>query len=146
MEQLFCKLWFAGLACSGLQMCCFVGGVSSYFVRGRKNKINSLQTALPYQRSTNPVNPFFNFSIPFQCVESFLYTCIQRLTICGGRDFEAPTYQTVTILSKCTELKFTHDPRLTYIACYHALIIPIYQVYNYFSHRVFFIWLTYGYH
>jgi hypothetical protein len=26
---------------------------------GRKNKINSPQTAPPYQRSTNPVNPFY---------------------------------------------------------------------------------------
>jgi len=35
-KQLFCKLWFAGLACSGLQMCCFVGRVSSFFVRGEE--------------------------------------------------------------------------------------------------------------
>jgi hypothetical protein len=58
-KQLFCKLWIAGLACSGLQMCCFVGGVSSFFVRGEKNKINFHQTAPTYQRSTNPVNLFF---------------------------------------------------------------------------------------
>lgn len=40
-KQLFCKLWFAGLACSGLQMCCFVG------------------IARSYQRSTNPINLLF---------------------------------------------------------------------------------------
>ena len=28
--------------------------------------------------------------------------------ICGGWDFVAPTYQTVTILSKCIEDKITH--------------------------------------
>ena len=40
---------------------------------GRKNKINSPQTAPPYQRSTNPVNPFFVIiSIKFQCVVSVL--------------------------------------------------------------------------
>jgi len=37
-KQLFCKLWFAGLACSGLQMCCFVGWISFVFVRGEKKQ------------------------------------------------------------------------------------------------------------
>lgn len=48
-KQLFCILWFAKLACSGLQMCCFVGMVSFVFARGRKNKINSLKFALTHQ-------------------------------------------------------------------------------------------------
>lgn len=39
------------------------------------------------------------------------------VAICGGRDFEARTYQTVAIFSKCTKLKFTHFPRLMYIVC-----------------------------
>ncbi len=34
------------------------------------------------------------------------------MAICVGRDFEAPTCQTVTILSKCTKVKFTHTPGL----------------------------------
>jgi hypothetical protein len=47
------------------------------------------------------------------------------MAIYGGRDFEAPTYQTVTILSKCTKLKITRIARLTYIArC--AVIIRLY--------------------
>ena len=58
-KQLFCKLWFAELACSGLQMYCFVEGFTLFFFMGEKNKINSPQTAPPYQRSTNPVNPFY---------------------------------------------------------------------------------------
>jgi hypothetical protein len=37
-KQLFCKLWFAGLTYSGLQMCCFVGRVSFVFVWGEKIK------------------------------------------------------------------------------------------------------------
>jgi hypothetical protein len=36
-----------------------VGGVSSFFARGRKNKINFPQTAPPYHLSTNPINLFF---------------------------------------------------------------------------------------
>jgi len=30
--------------------------------------------------------------------------CTETVAICGGRDFEAPTYHTVTIWSKCTKL------------------------------------------
>ncbi len=41
-----------------------------------------------------------------------------RLAICGGRGFEAPTYQTAAILSKCTKVQITRIPRLTYIACW----------------------------
>jgi len=37
-EQLFCKLWIAGLACSGLQMCCLCGGVSFSLCGGRKKQ------------------------------------------------------------------------------------------------------------
>ena len=45
----------------------------------RKNKINSPQTAPPFQRSTNPINPFFVIiSIKFQCVVPVSYTCLQR--------------------------------------------------------------------
>jgi hypothetical protein len=68
-------------------MCCFVDRVFSFFARGRKNKINSPQTAPPYQRSTNPVNPFFVIILIFIyrinvsiCV---FHTCIQRLTVWG---------------------------------------------------------------
>jgi len=39
------------------------------------------------------------------------------MAICGGRVFEAPTYQTVTIFNKCTKVYNTDIPRLTYIAC-----------------------------
>ena len=48
----------------------------------------------------------------------------QRMAICGGRDLEAPTYQTVANLSKCTKVKFTCITRLTYIACYQLGFIP----------------------
>jgi hypothetical protein len=43
----------------GLQMCCFVGGVSLSLCGGRKNKIISPQTAPPYQRSSNLISLFF---------------------------------------------------------------------------------------
>ena len=62
-KQLFCKLWFAGLACSGLQMCCFVGWVSFVFVWGRKNKINSLKFALTYQRTISILFQFYRYRI-----------------------------------------------------------------------------------
>lgn len=53
---------------------------------GRKNKINFPQTAPPYQRSTNPVNPFFeNISIKFQCVVSVSYTCLRTAINTGGQ-------------------------------------------------------------
>lgn len=39
------------------------------------------------------------------------------MAICGGRDLEAPTYQAVTILSKCTKALIAHNPRITYIVC-----------------------------
>lgn len=64
---------------------------------GRKNKINFPQTAPPYQRSTNPVNPFFeNISIKFQCVVSVSYTCLQRLSVWCVRDCGLQTYQVTT--------------------------------------------------
>ncbi len=46
-----------------------------------------------------------------------LYNFAQRMAICVGRDFIALTYQTVTNFSKCTKVKITSSPRLTYIAC-----------------------------
>ncbi|MBW6484208.1 MAG: hypothetical protein K0B10_14250 [Vicingaceae bacterium] len=50
-KQLFCKLWFAGLACGGVQMCCFVGRVSFIFLRGEKNKINFHQICTVLSKS-----------------------------------------------------------------------------------------------
>ncbi len=54
-KQLFCILWFAGLACSGLQMCCFVGGVFFFFAREEKkqNKFPTNCTALSTENKTN---------------------------------------------------------------------------------------------
>jgi len=40
----------------------------------------------------------------------------QRLAICVGRDFGAPPCQTITILSKSTKVKFTHNPP-AYVYC-----------------------------
>jgi len=38
--------------------------------------------------------------------------------ICGGWDFEAPTYQTITILSKCIKDKLTRkSPAYLYLLC-----------------------------
>lgn len=62
--------------------------------------------------------PYFLFlSFYFKSCRWFCQGCTQRLAICVGRDFEAPTYQTVVILSKCTKLKIAHITRPTYIAC-----------------------------
>ena len=57
-KQLFCKLWFAGLACGGMQMCCFVGGVSSFFARGEK-KQNKFPQAAPHYRSLGKLRAGF---------------------------------------------------------------------------------------
>ena len=37
-KQLFCKLWFAGLTCSDLQMCCLWAGFHLSLCGGRKTK------------------------------------------------------------------------------------------------------------
>jgi hypothetical protein len=39
------------------------------------------------------------------------------VAICGGWDFEALSYQTVVILSKCTKAQIGYIAQLTYIAC-----------------------------
>ncbi len=81
-KQLFCKLWFEGLGCSGLQMCCFVGGVSTFFERVEKkqNKFPSNCTALSteYQSNQSVFCNYFNFLLSYQCVELVLHTCLQR--------------------------------------------------------------------
>ena len=41
------------------------------------------------------------------------------MAICGGRDSKAPTYQTVTILSKCTKVSFTYSPGLRILRVRH---------------------------
>jgi hypothetical protein len=50
-KQLFCKLWFAGLACSGLQMYCFVGWVYFVFVQGEKKQNKSPQICTVLSKS-----------------------------------------------------------------------------------------------
>ena len=56
----FRKKMVEALACAFLRDVLFCGrGFLFFFAGGRKNKINSPQIAPPYQRSTNPVNPFF---------------------------------------------------------------------------------------
>jgi hypothetical protein len=57
-----CTLWQSlGLSVGswGFANVCNVGGILFFCAGGRKNKINSLQTAPPYQRSTKPLNSLF---------------------------------------------------------------------------------------
>lgn len=83
-----------------------------------------------------PVNSILSFdcrtNVEFNCLclsvvifRVSQYACRQRMAVCGGRDFEAPTYQTVANLSKCTNVYITHITRLTYIACYQLGFITI---------------------
>jgi hypothetical protein len=59
----------------------------------------------------------FGFNLIF-LGECLVFALQRTVAICGGRDFEAPTYQTVANFNKCTKVQITHNPRLTYIACY----------------------------
>jgi hypothetical protein len=59
----------------------------------------------------------FNLSLPYLSAHLSFYTCCQRLAICGRWGFKARNYQTVAILSNCTKVEITHNPRLRYIAC-----------------------------
>jgi hypothetical protein len=68
-------------------MCVMCGSILFFCAGGRKNKINSLQKAPPYQRRAKPVNSFFViipiFLTRVNVSRSAFYTCIQRSTICG---------------------------------------------------------------
>jgi hypothetical protein len=74
-------------------MCCFVGGVSSFFARGEKKQNKFPRNAPPYQRRTKLINPFFVIiSIKFQCVVSVFYTCLQRFGYGNVGQLIAPPY------------------------------------------------------
>jgi hypothetical protein len=47
------------------------------------------------------------------------------MAICGGRDFEAPTNQTVTILSKVQTVGIPTSPglRILRVTCWHLLCV-----------------------
>ena len=69
---------------------------------GRKNKINSPQTAPPYQRSTYPVNPFFIIISIFYIVSKCHVGSPHLLTtlrVCIGRVFVADSLSTVTAIA-----------------------------------------------
>jgi hypothetical protein len=68
-------------------------------------------------KKINVLFAWWRFSIQDFNVNLDFFSLLPTVAICGGRDFKAPTYQTVTILSNCTNVQFTHITRLTYIAC-----------------------------
>jgi hypothetical protein len=72
-KQLFCKLWFAGLACSGLQMCCFVRRI---FVCLTAPNINC-----PIGQKREGKNKFYQV-----CSNDFSKVCLSFLWIKSGRN------------------------------------------------------------
>ena len=87
-QKKWLKRWLVGFC----GMCCFVGGVSSFFVRGEKkqNKLPSVSsqarfpsncTALSteYQSNHSVFCNYFNLLLSYKCVELVvLHTCLQR--------------------------------------------------------------------
>ncbi|MDD4209656.1 MAG: hypothetical protein PHI52_04885 [Bacteroidales bacterium] len=106
----------------GLQMCCFV--------RWEKKQNKFPRTAPTYQRSTKPINPFFVIISIFLYrinVSSFdfVYTCIQRASICKVGDCGRQTYQTNTILKWATTVEFTTVSPILYIHCWQLGFIHL---------------------
>ena len=92
-----------------------------------KNKINSPKTAPPYQRSTNPVNPFFVIFPIFYIVSMYLSRFLHlhtTLTIWLVRDFGLYSYQVTRKVKAGYNPSHTTETLIGYIVCcVHVLFI-----------------------
>jgi hypothetical protein len=127
----------------------FCGRGFFFLCAGEKKQNKFPRTAPPYQRSTNPINPFFAIiSIFFQRINVsswwwFSHTCLQRFEYEAAGIFKASSvspvsafnyrqvvsaFNSLLCLVKVLKLKITAVSPLTYIYCCaasldHALFI-----------------------
>lgn len=106
------------------------------FIKVYQRILSADYTVLSILPSANPLNAWDGFSV----IGGNVYTYGLR------RDCVLRTCLTLAKLLRGRAVQKNTKPAFGYMCCCHALIVSIYQIYNHFYHRVFFIWPTYSYH